>query len=285
MRLMLFHKQLEFASGAVLTKEMLELLGSYPRQFLKLYFKAYSEGILCGLDYELRGDDLWLTSGAFWWHNELWMTGEDVNVSAFLQNQSLQEGQYLVLCWQEDKNVTEKGVDICPLKLSIDTDSRYEGVLELGRFIWWDDRKLQLPQSWEELIESLERGDYFDISNASQAALRGSNASQDVLGGGTFIRLIFRCLKEALRKKERRTSFEDAMLVQLQSQGFLSMDTLYTYVGTEAGRMNRRELLKAVDEELRRQPAPVVQAAAPKENPDHEDRPDEPRWPMGGMLD
>lgn len=274
MRSMLFHKQSEFASGAVLTKEMLELLGSYPRQFLKLYFKAYSEGILCGLDYELRDGELWLTSGAFWWDNKLWMTGEDVNVSAFLQNQSLEEGQYLVLCWQSDEKVTEKGVDICPLKLSIVTDSRYEDVLEIGRFIWWDDRKLSLPESWEELIESLERGDYFDVSNASQASL----------GDRTFIRLIFQFLEGALRDKERRTPFEDAMLVQLQCQGFLSMDTLYTYVGTDADRMKRRELLKAVDEELRRKPELIVQTEAPQKIPDSEDRHDSPR-PRGGMLD
>ena len=74
------------------------------------------------------------------------------------------------------------------------------------------------------------------------------------------------------------------MLVQLQNQGFLSMDTLYTYVGTEAGRMNRRELLKAVDEELRRKPELIVQTEAPQKIPDSEDHHDSPR-PRGGMLD
>lgn len=271
---MLFHKQSEFASGAVLTKEMLELLGSYPRQFLKLYCTPYSEGILCGLDYELRGDELWLTSGAFWWDNKLWMTDEDINVSAFLQNQTREEGQYLILRWNPGEGVIEKGVDAQPLDLRIETDFRYKGALEIGRFIWRDDRKLRLPRSWMELIESLDRGDYFDISNARQAAR----------GDGTFIGLIFRCLEGALRKKERRTSFEDAMLVQLQCQGFLSMDTLYTYVGIDAGRMNRRELLKAVDEELRRKPELIVQNEAPQEIPDSEDRYDSPR-PRGGMLD
>ena len=274
MRLMLFHKQSEFASGAVLTKEMLELLGSYPRQFLKLYCTPYSEGILCGLNYDLRGDELWLTSGAFWWKKQVWMTDEDINVSAFLQNQIREEGQYLILRWNPGERVIEKGVAVRPLDLHIETDSRYKGALEIGRFIWRDDRKLRLPQSWTELVESLERGDYFDVSNASQASL----------GDRTFIRLIFQFLEGALRDKERRTPFEDAMLVQLQNQGFLSMDTLYTYVGTEAGRMNRRELLKAVDEELRRKPELIVQTEAPQKIPDSEDRHDSPR-PRGGMLD
>lgn len=275
MRLMLFHKQSEFASGAVLTKEMLELLGSYPRQFLKLYCTPYSEGILCGLNYDLRGDELWLTSGAFWWKKQVWMTDEDINVSAFLQNQTREEGQYLILRWNLGEGVIEKGVDAQPLDLRIETDSRYKGALEIGRFIWRDDRKLRLPRSWTELIESLERGDYFDISNASQASL----------GDGTFIRLIFQWLEGALRDKERRTPFEDAMLVQLQNQGFLSIDTLYTYVGTEAGRMNRRDLLKAVDEEMCRQPEILVQEKTPDKQLEYEEPRDEPRRPMGGMLD
>ena len=274
MRSMLFHKQSEFASGAGLTKEMLELLGSYPRQFLKLYCKPYSEGILCGLDYELRNDDFWLTSGAFWWQGQVWMAVDDINVSAFLKDQIRDDGQYLILRWHPGEPVVKKGVTIQTLSLSIETDSRYKGILEIGRFIWHDNRKLCLPQNWDELVDSLDRGDYFDISNARQAAR----------GDGTFIGLIFRCLEGALRKKERRNSFEDAMLVQLQCQGFLSMDTLYTYVGTDADRMKRRELLKAVDEELRRKPELIVQTEAPQKIPDSEDRHDSPR-PRGGMLD
>ena len=60
---MLTKTEMRFPHKAILTAVMLEEMYNYPRELMRLNYRDRSDGIICGLDYILRGDDLILTEG------------------------------------------------------------------------------------------------------------------------------------------------------------------------------------------------------------------------------
>lgn len=52
-----------FKKGNILKKEMLQNLRDYPRNFLKLYYDGYSEGIISGSDIFIEDDYICINSG------------------------------------------------------------------------------------------------------------------------------------------------------------------------------------------------------------------------------
>ena len=283
MNSMLFHKQAEFASGSVLTKEMLELLETYPKKFLQLYFESYCEGVLCGLDYKIQEGDLWLTPGILWWQKKIWTSSTAINISAFLRKCHLEEGTLGIVQWRPEQEITQKGVTVHRLSLDIQYNLTKESPLEVGRFLWRDHRSIKVPNNWDELIESTERGYYFNICHAFQA----------FPGHATFVQLIFKYMKEVLRQKEGHTPLESAILVQLQNQGRVSLDTLYTYIGrnTAIGSCDNKlpleELLQAVNEQLHRKHKISDQVVTSSEDIDEtmQDGDDMQIEPQGYMID
>ena len=62
---MLTNTEVSFTHGTVLTREMLEAVYEYPREFMQLQYGGHSDGILYGMDFFQRYDELWLGRGIF----------------------------------------------------------------------------------------------------------------------------------------------------------------------------------------------------------------------------
>ena len=99
---MLVNKKVFFRHGAILTKEMLNVVYDYPRDFLCLKYDKYSDGIISGLDFKILHEDnsLVLTKGIVKYKNELYFLLEDVNLTKFFSQQNLEisrKSRYLQL--------------------------------------------------------------------------------------------------------------------------------------------------------------------------------------------
>ena len=86
-------KDTVFASGRILTQEMLNLLYDWPRQaMVQLSCHGLAEGVLCGMEYEAASDDLFIQPGILWQQGEFWFLRQKLSLKELCQERC-QEGQ------------------------------------------------------------------------------------------------------------------------------------------------------------------------------------------------
>lgn len=233
---MLENKTTTFKAGSILTKEMLDLLYQYPRQFMQLFSDNLADGILCGLTYTGGPSlaELVLTPGVLWWQQSFWISKDPVPLCQVLGN-TLNDGQpYRLEMRSAGDEETQGNVKISRLQLCVvPANSKPDGP-DFGHFIW-NQSLTRLPQNWDELQKSLRNTSFFDVTNVPAAHT----------GEATFLPLLFDYLRQALQKKDIRNSLEDAMLVQLLEKGTLSLETLRIYSRSKAN-ISRKDLLQNV---------------------------------------
>lgn len=229
---MFIKKDTHFENGHILTKEMLNLVYTWPRQLLGLYSQQLADGILCGLDYLVKDDDLIIRPGVLWYHGDFWFLEKDFSVNTFLASQETtgsRQALHLAAAPAKEKGEVSHSSLRCTL-------GENTGGPDLGSFSLYH----KMPKNWDELITSLDNARYFHLENIPWAAPRES----------TFHRLIFTYLAEKLANKKERTALENLLLAQIYEKGSLSLATLRLYTG-DSEETSRADLLRHIDQQLK----------------------------------
>ena len=87
---MFTNTNLEFPHGAILTSAMLQEIYKYPREFFDLLYKNYGDGIICGLDYLIEDQNLFLTFGVIRRDGEFYFLAQNLNISEIAQKNNLE---------------------------------------------------------------------------------------------------------------------------------------------------------------------------------------------------
>lgn len=114
---MFYYKEPIFQKKKLLRIEMLEQLRDYPRDYLKLYFQGYGDGIVCGCQIMWDNEQLVIAPGILYHAGKLYFM----------------EKSYQMECHAEDK--------MKYLKVQFMTEIQEEGKIEGNTRIVLDDRK------------------------------------------------------------------------------------------------------------------------------------------------
>ncbi len=68
---------ISFAPGNIITSKILETMFTYPRSAFELMLEGRSDGILNGMDIQVKDDDLIITKGVFKYKKHLYLLTED----------------------------------------------------------------------------------------------------------------------------------------------------------------------------------------------------------------
>ena len=251
-----FHyRELQFPNLAVLTSAMLEELYAYPRDLLRLQYQGFSDGILFGLNYEERQNEIWLTAGTLLWQGAFYFLHQDLNLSQLKQEANLlNDGIYQFQLRKVAATKEEVCITQHKLQLSITVEeTQIADCFPLGTFPTAALASLRFPNTLNE-FKTLRN--FFDLLAVPYAALKEA----------TFHPQVFRVVKSYLEQKERRTVFDYALLIHLQSHGILPMETMRCYikeVEVIEEPMNRQKLFITFLECLQK-PAPCVVAVQEK---------------------
>lgn len=98
--------ELEFKSGSILRKELIEDLYKYPRIAVDTYFASYSDGILYGLEWELSKENPnghIIMPGSLKYHGQIYFLKEKIEVEIFLHDKIEIDNKYH-LCFVEKQS-------------------------------------------------------------------------------------------------------------------------------------------------------------------------------------
>lgn len=243
---MLVNKKVFFRHGAILTKEMLNVVYDYPRDFLCLKYDKYSDGIISGLDFKILHEDnsLVLTKGIVKYKNELYFLLEDVNLTKFFSQQNLEisrKSRYLQLKMEikdNKENVQEKLLMLVVLDNAFD-----ERNIPLCRFRW-NGSEIKIPK-----INYLDETIFDDFID-NQSYLNVIDTPYAYLKEATYHSMLFKAIGEYLNNKKNKTILDYIILIQIQNNIVLSMETIKSYIlfsGKEKAvvdNCNRKDLFK-----------------------------------------
>lgn len=243
---MLVNKKVFFRHGAILTKEMLNVVYDYPRDFLCLKYDKYSDGIISGLDFKILHEDnsLVLTKGIVKYKNELYFLLEDVNLTKFFSQQNLEisrKSRYLQLKMEvkdNKENIQEKLLMLVVLDNAFD-----ERNIPLCRFRW-NGSEIKIPKinySDETIFDDfIDNQSYLNVIDTPYAYLKEA----------TYHSMLFKAIGEYLNNKKNKTILDYIILIQIQNNIVLSMETIKSYIllsGKEKAVLdncNRKDLFK-----------------------------------------
>lgn len=243
---MLVNKKVFFRHGAILTKEMLNVVYDYPRDFLCLKYDKYSDGIISGLNFKILHEDnsLVLTKGIVKYKNELYFLLEDVNLTKFFSQQNLEisrKSRYLQLKMEvkdNKENVQEKLLMLVVLDNAFD-----ERNIPLCRFRW-NGSEIKIPK-----INYSDETIFYDFID-NQSYLNVIDTPYAYLKEATYHSMLFKAIGEYLNNKKNKTILDYIILIQIQNNIVLSMETIKSYIlfsGKEKAVLdncNRKDLFK-----------------------------------------
>ena len=246
-------KDTAFRSGRILTQEMLDLLYAWPRQTVQLSCRHLADGILCGMEYEVSGDDFLIHPGILWHQGEPWFLRQTLSLKSLCREKQPQDGQHYFLQLLPETRKAQGNVTTRLMDMTLAASDK--GMTNFGSFYYQSGMIPRLPSAWQEMIENLDNTFYFNLSSIPWAAPEEA----------TFHPLIFTYLAQALEQKSSRSALETAMLVQLYERGTLTMKTLRLYTG-DSDDVSREALLKHMDQALQKVEAvPTVPKMPPQE--------------------
>ena len=236
---MLSRKELRFERRSILTARQLRAIEKFPREFLRLMYSDYGDGIISGMDF-IERDGIYLTEGLVKLGDNFFIAAE-VNLSELMTGTAGGKRYKFVL--GEPQRTAEENV--ITEKISLEVRELDEvGGLEFGRF---KAGLIHLPAiDAEDLFEEFTRASRLNLLHVPFA----------VRGGVTFHPIIFRAILRRLEHKKNPAPIDSALMIRLADVGAVSMHVLKIFVEGKgvAWREDSREnifksVLEAVDKE------------------------------------
>lgn len=227
---MFIQKRLTFPHKAILTGSMLEEIYNYPREFSRLTFNGYSDGIICGLDYFIKDGDLILSSGIFRLGGENYFLSADLNISELAEKNNLVIDQKYFIVLEERSFASEQCITTKTLELTFAAEKTS---CTLGKFIFLGKKDFSLP-TFANDFNDLFLPSFFDLFDVPFATKSSP----------TFHPHLFRQVKNFLRAKPNKTPLDFAVLLYLMNNETISIETMNEYVA-EKNITDRKEFFRA----------------------------------------
>lgn len=123
------HQYPHFQKGRILKSEMLENLRDYPRDLWDFHFHRYSDGIIAGVEVQVKGDQLVISKGVVKYNGRIYMLHSDYELDYLLSEKE----SFLKIRFAEEENDLDFTLFTAEILLEDATESR-ENELELARF-------------------------------------------------------------------------------------------------------------------------------------------------------
>ena len=219
------YTEIVFESGNVLSAKMLEETYRYPRDFLKVFHNKFCNGIVAGLDFETRDNDVYLTSGIVKMNGRFFILSEDVNLDEWFKSQNLEsQADYcLFLNYEDVLEGLNFGIS-SQSRLTLQIKNRQSSnSLLLGKYRCRSDVGILLPSlnSSRDPFEEFVQPSFLQLLDAEYAHPRG---------GLTYHPLIFRAIQNYLEQKFPLSPYDFTLLTEIQNHGIVAKSTLKSYI-------------------------------------------------------
>ena len=234
---MLTNKILNFPHKAILTREVLQEIYKYPREFFRLIYSDYADGIICGLNYFIDEEkNLNLSPGMILSGGEIYFLEESVNVSELAEKNNLTDGRDYYIFPQKESQ--KKSPCLTENKLVL-TFGEEDKNFSLGKFRFKSKNDFNLPtlSNNENPFENIFRPSTFDLFDVPYADK----------GEATFHPQLFEPVKNFLASKENKTPLDYSILTHLQNHEIISLQTIEYYIAEQNSEdtfENRKELFQ-----------------------------------------
>ena len=233
---MFTNKNLKFANGTILTGAMLHEIYKYPREFFRLIYKDFSDGIICGLDYFMDEGNLFLSAGIMKLDGEFYFLEKNLNFSLLAEKNNLKTDQKYYICLNKISAVKEPCLTENNFEIILSQENNFP---TLGQFVFTkiDDFNFPILIESENPFERIFDRNAFNVLEVNFAAK----------GGATFHPFLFRLVKDFLLKKKDKTPLDYSILTQLQNAETISLQTIKSYIAEEGAEFNsgdRKSLFK-----------------------------------------
>ena len=211
---MLSRKELRFERRSILTATQLRTIEKFPREFLRLMFSDYGDGIISGMDFIERDDELFMTEGLVKLGDNFFLAAE-VNLSELMTGTASGK-RYQFVLGKPQRSAYE---NVITEKTSLEVRELKEvGGLEFGRF---KAGLVHLPTiDAQDLFEEFTRASRLNLLHVPLA----------VRGGVTFHPIIFRAILWRLEHKKNPAPVDHALMIRLADVGAVSMHALKLFV-------------------------------------------------------
>ncbi|MED0679995.1 DNA and RNA helicase [Aneurinibacillus thermoaerophilus] len=207
-----------FKKGRILKKEMLESLRDYPRNFIDIRFRDYSDGIVAGADVLIGRDHLTITSGIvkhkgriYMLENEYRLPYEAVGTETVLKIRFKEEVVYGDFTSYHTEIVLDDDVQV------------QHDELELGRFKLKEGARLR--SEYKNFDDFATEYNTFNIIHVEYAAFRKS----------TFSPVILRYFAMEMLKSGSTHPYDVGFSMQCMNQGSVDRELILYYLANRLG--------------------------------------------------
>lgn len=233
---MLIKKDVSFLHGSILTKEMLNEIYIYPRNFVELKYNVYSDGIIEGLNFIEEDGITYLTKGIVKIEGEYYFLLDDIDLTSYFKEAQKEQNWKNNVYYLYLKSETPIKVDsIVVKKLDLYVSENKESDLFLlCRFFGTND-KLDLPKlkcnEKDEFDDLIKNNLYVNLVNTLYAMPKKA----------TYHPFLFEAVAEYLKQKQDKRALDYVILMQIQNMKVLSIDAMETYINA-TGYNNEKNL-------------------------------------------
>lgn len=207
-----------FEKGRILKIEMLENLRDYPRSFLDIYFKDYSNGIISGMELVVGEKDITVTKGILKHENKIYMLEKPVSINYYPTNKEV------VIKIKFLEEVQKSDFNINSAEIFIDENTSIEkNEMELGSF---------------KLRERSElRSDYTDFEDFSTEynTINIINAEYSGVKKPTLHPYILKYFSEILLKNKGDNVYDVAFAMQCINENHINRELILYYISSRLG--------------------------------------------------
>ena len=151
-------KELRFERRSILSAAQLRAIEKFPREFFRLMFAEYDDGIICGLDFTERDGKIFLTEGLLKIGDDFYFA-EEKNLSEMTRG--LHDGVDYKFVLGEAQRAAEENIITEKISLTVAKLDEQIGALEFGRF---RHTKIKLPDlDAENLFDEFTRGSRLNL--------------------------------------------------------------------------------------------------------------------------
>ncbi|HEX2954821.1 MAG TPA: DNA and RNA helicase [Bacillota bacterium] len=215
---MFAHVLPNFGKGRILKREMLENLRDFPRDFLRIYFRDFSNGIIAGGEAVVGEDTIAVTPGVIKFGGRLFMLEKKVEIPYYNTNKEM----VVKIKFLPEENEQ----DFLCTRSSIFLDEHTavgEDELELGRFKLREGAVLR--SDYVDFYDFNTEFNTINIIHVQYAGYKQSTINPDILR--YFVKIV--------EKSSTQNMFDIAFAMQCFGESIVDRDIILYYISKRQG--------------------------------------------------
>lgn len=222
---MLIKKDVSFLHGSILTKEMLNEIYIYPRNFVELKYNVYSDGIIEGLNFVEKDGITYLTKGIVKIAGEYYFLLNDVDLTSYFKEIQKKQNWKNDVCYlylKSEMPIKADSIVVKKLDLYV-SENKESDLFLLCRFSSINDN-LYLPK-----LNNRKKNEFEDLI-INHLYVNLVNTLYAMPKKATYHPFLFEAVAEYLKQKQDKRVLDFVILMQIQNMKVLSIDAMETYI-------------------------------------------------------